>query len=248
MISAIAGRELRSLFLSPLAWSLLSVASFILAWLFLVQMESFVQIQPQLKAGSATLGVSDLVIAPLMDSAGLIFLLLTPLLSMRLLSEEYRNGTIRLLFASPLPASHIVLGKYLAQLVLCLPLLLITALMPLSLLLGSEIDIGRTLAALFGLTLLVACYSAVGLLMSSLTEQPAVAAIATYGVLLLLWMLNRSHTDEVSALFDWLSLTGHYRPFISGVVRSGDVAYFLILILASLLLTHHQLEYRRSER
>jgi len=247
VILAVAGRELRALFLSPLAWSLLGVACFILAWLFLVQIESFLQIQPQLNAGRSELGVTDLVIAPLFEAAGLLFLLLTPLLTMRLLSEEYRSGTIRLLFSSPLPLYQVVLGKYLAQLGLFLLLLLLTALMPLSLLLGSAIDLGRVAAALLGLFLLLASYAAIGLLLSSLTAQPAVAAVTTYGVLLLLWILNISRSDEPGQVLQWLSLAEHYRPFISGLVRSGDIAYFLLLTGSCLWLAGHHLERRRSE-
>lgn len=247
MILAVAGRELRALFLSPLAWSLLGVASFILAWLFLVQIESFMQLQSELNATRSELGVTDLVIAPLFDAAGLLFLLLTPLLTMRLLSEEYRSGTIRLLFSSPLPLYQIVLGKYLAQLGLFLLLLAITALMPLSLLLGSGIDLGRVAAALLGLFLLLASYAAIGLFLSSLTAQPAVAAVTTYGVLLLLWILNISRSSEPGLVLQWLSLTSHYRPFISGLVRSSDVAYFLLLSGSCLWMATHQLEQRRDE-
>lgn len=245
MIRVVAGRELRALFLSPLAWSLLGVAMLILAWLFLVQIESFMQLQPKLVAGASELGVTDLIIAPLFDSGAMILLLLTPLLTMRLLCDEYRSGTIRLLFSSPVTSTQIVLGKYLAMLGVFSLLLLLTALMPLSLLLGGTLDIGRLIAALLGLGLLLAGYSAIGLLFSSLTEQPAVAAIGTYGLLLFLWIVNLSGSDDRSGLFEWLSLSSHYRPFLDGLVRSGDLAYFLLLIIGSLLMTIHRLESRR---
>lgn len=245
MIRTVASRELRALFLSPLAWSLLGVAMLILAWLFLVQIESFMQLQPKLIAGASELGVTDLVIAPLFDSGAMILLLLTPLLTMRLLCDEYRSGTIRLLFSSPLSSTQIALGKYLAVLGVFGLLLLLAALMPLSLLLGGALDLGRLAAALFGLGLLLACYGAIGLFLSSMTEQPAVAAISTYGLLLFLWIVNLSGTDDRSSLFEWLSLSSHYRPFLDGVVRSGDLAYFLLLIAGSLLMTIHRLESRR---
>ncbi|WP_275097372.1 ABC transporter permease [Sedimenticola hydrogenitrophicus] len=245
MIRAVAGRELRALFLSPLAWSLLGVAMIILAWLFLVQIESFMQLQPKLIAGASELGVTDLVVAPLFDSGAMVLLLLTPLLTMRLLSEEQRSGTIRLLFSAPISTAQIVLGKYLAMLGVFGLLLLLIALLPLSLLLGGTLDLGRLAATLLGMGLLLACYSAIGLFLSSLTEQPAVAAISSYGLLLFLWIVNLSGSDDRSGLFEWLSLTSHYRPFLDGVVRSGDLAYFLLLIIASLLMAIHHLESRR---
>lgn len=245
MIRVIAGRELRALFLSPLAWSLLGVAMIILAWLFLVQIESFMQLQPQLVAGASELGVTDLVIAPLFDSGAMVLLLLTPLLTMRLLSEEQRSGTLRLLFSAPISTAQIVLGKYLAMLGVFGLLLLLIALLPLSLLLGGTLDLGRLAATLLGMGLLLACYSAIGLFLSSLTGQPAVAAISSYGLLLFLWIVNLSGSEDRSGLFEWLSLTSHYRPFLDGVVRSGDLAYFLLLIVASLLMAIHHLESRR---
>jgi ABC-2 type transport system permease protein len=245
VIRVIAGRELRALFLSPLAWSLLGVAMIILAWLFLVQIESFMQLQPQLVAGASELGVTDLVIAPLFDSGAMVLLLLTPLLTMRLLSEEQRSGTLRLLFSAPISTAQIVLGKYLAMLGVFGLLLLLIALLPLSLLLGGTLDLGRLAATLLGMGLLLACYSAIGLFLSSLTGQPAVAAISSYGLLLFLWIVNLSGSEDRSGLFEWLSLTSHYRPFLDGVVRSGDLAYFLLLIVASLLMAIHHLESRR---
>uniref|UniRef100_UPI003D0C42F2 ABC transporter permease subunit n=1 Tax=Sedimenticola sp. TaxID=1940285 RepID=UPI003D0C42F2 len=234
------------LFLSPLAWSLLAVALIIHAWLFLVQIENFMQIQPKLLAGSSELGVTDLIVAPLFDSSAMILLLLTPLLTMRLLSEEYRSGTIRLLLSSPITTAQVVLGKYLAALAVYALLLLLIALMPLSLLMGGSLDLGRLAAACLGLALLLAGYCAIGLFLSSLTEQPAVAAVGSYGLLLLLWVVSLSGSVDRSGLFQWLSLTGHYRPFLNGVVRSGDLIYFLLLILAALLMTIHRLEGRRG--
>lgn len=245
MIRTVAGRELRALFLSPLAWSLLGVAMLLLAWLFLVQIEGFMRLQPKLVAGASELGVTDLVVAPLFDTGAMILLLLTPLLTMRLLCDEYRSGTIRLLLSAPLSSSRIVLGKYLAALGVFGLLLLLVALMPLSLLLGGSLDMGRLIAALFGLGLLLACYAAIGLWLSSLTEQPAVAAIGTYGGLLFLWMVNLTGSGEQSRLFEWLSLSSHYRPFLDGLVRSSDIAYFLLLIGGSLVMTIHRLERRR---
>ncbi|MCW8948511.1 MAG: ABC transporter permease subunit [Sedimenticola sp.] len=241
MILTLSARELRSLFQSPLAWSLLGVITLIHAWLFLVQIESYLKIQASLVARSSELGVTDLIIAPLFDSSAMVMLLITPLLTMRLLSEEYRTGTIQLLLSSPISPRQIIIGKYLALLGILSVSLLITAMLPFSLLLGAEIDIGRVLASLLGLFLLLASYGAVGLLLSSLTEQPAVAAVSSYGVLLFLWIINLSNQ---SSLFDWLSLASHYRHFLSGLVSTGDISYFLLIIAACLMMTLQQLEQR----
>ena len=245
---AIFLRELRSLFLSPLAWVLLGVMQLILAWLFLVQLEQFLQVQPRLAGLAAAPGVTDLMAIPLLDSASLIMMLLIPLLSMRLFSEEYRNNTFRLLLSAPVSLTRIVLGKYLALAAVLLIMLLFTALMPLSLLSGSELDLGKLAAGLLGLALELALFGAIGLFLSSLTERPAVAAAGTYGLLLFLWILNMAagSEGEGSALFSWLSPVTHFRGLLSGLVQSSDLAYFLLLIAAFLILTVHRLEGRRS--
>lgn len=242
----IALRELRSLFFSPLAWVLIGVTQFILAWLFLIQLEEFLQVQPQLATLEQPPGVGDLVISPLLESAAVILMLLTPLLSMRLLSEEYRSGTIDLLLSSPITTWRILLGKYLSLLLLFLVILALVAAMPLSLLLGGTLDIGRLGAGLLGLGLLLAAFAAIGLLLSSLTDQPMVAAVSSYGLLLFLWIINLAGSGEGSELFAWLSLSSHYQRMLTGLVHGSDIVYYLLLIITCLSLANHRLESRRT--
>ena len=190
MILTIAARELRSLFLSPLAWAILAVTQFILAWLFLAQIDTWMTLQPRLAAIEGAPGVADIVVAPLLANAATVLLLITPLITMRSLSDEYRGRTISLLFSAPVSMTEIVLGKYLGTLGFFLVLLIMLALMPLSLLVGTDLDMGKLAAGLLGLALLLATFAAIGLYMSSLTEQPVVAAVTTFGLLLLLWIIG----------------------------------------------------------
>jgi ABC-2 type transport system permease protein len=217
----------------------------ILAWLFLVQIEQFLQIQPRLATLANAPGVTDLVVIPLLDSAALIIMLLIPLLSMRLISEEYRGNTISLLLSAPISLTRIVLGKYLALLAMLGAMLLLTALMPLSLLVGSQLDLGKLAAGLLGLGLELALFGTIGLFISSLTARPAVAAAGTYGLLLFLWIIDLAAGTEGSGLFSWLSPAHHYHQLLSGLIRSSDLVYFLLLSSAFLLLTIHRLERRR---
>ena len=249
MILAIAGRELRSMFCSPLAWSLAAVMQLLLAWLFLVQLEEYLQIQPKLATLESPPGITELVVAPLLNSIAVFSLLITPLLSMRLLSEEYRNGTLDLLLSSPLSMSRIVIGKYLALLTLFGLLLSLFSLMPLALLLGGSLDLGRLASGLLGLMLLLAAFAAVGLFLSSLTSQPSVAAVASYGVLLLLWIINLAGAGKEGAatLFSWISLSSHFQHLLSGLVNSADLAYYLLLIGLCLALTIRRLDSRRLQ-
>lgn len=248
MILTIATRELRSLFLSPLAWSLLAVTQFILAWLFLVQMDSFLQIQPRLAGMEGAPGLTDLVAAPLLGDAAIIVLLLVPVLSMRLISEELRSGTFSLLLSAPASMTQIVLGKYLGLLGMLAVILLLTAAMPLSLLVGGALDLGKLAAGLLGLGLVLAASAAVGLFMSSLSPQPAIAAVGTYGLLLFLWLINLAAgaEGEGSALFAWLSMATHFERLLSGLVRSSDLIYYLLFIVGFLILSIRRLDGLRT--
>ena len=232
MIFTIAGRELRSLFLSPLAWSILAVTLFILAYLFLTQIETYLSLQPRLAAIEGAPGVADIVIAPLFADAAMVLLLITPLITMRTISEERRNRTLSLLFSAPVSMTEIVLGKYLGVLSFFLILLGLLTLMPLSLLVGTDLDIGKLVAGLLGLTLVVAAFAAIGLYMSSLTEQPTVAAVTTFGLLLLLWIIDwAGNTDTGSSnTLAQLSMLRHYEPLLKGLFNSADVAYYLLII------------------
>ena len=233
MILTIAARELRSLFLSPLAWSILAVTLFILAYLFLSQIEAYINLQPRLAALEGAPGVADIVVAPLFADAAIVLLLITPLVTMRVLSEERRSGTISLLFSAPLSMTEIVIGKYLGVLSFFLILLALLALMPLSLLAGSELDMSKLAAGMLGLVLVVAAFTAIGVYMSALTEQPTVAAVTTFGLLLLLWIIDwagNSQMDESNALA-YLSMLRHYEPLLKGLFSSADVAYYLLVIL-----------------
>ena len=249
MIFTIAARELRSLFLSPLAWTILAVVQFILAYLFLAQIDGYLALQPRLAAIEGAPGVSDIIVAPLLADAGIILLLITPLMTMRVLSEERRNRTLTLLFSAPVSMTEIIIGKYLGILAFFLILLGLLALMPLSLLLGTNLDLGKLAAGLLGLSLLLAAFSAIGLFMSSLTEQPTVAAISTFGLLLLLWIIDWAGNsgNETSGLFAYLSMLRHYETLLNGLFNSTDVAYYLLLTVMFLGLSIRRMDADRLQ-
>ncbi|MCP3672384.1 MAG: ABC transporter permease subunit [Gammaproteobacteria bacterium] len=246
---AIALRELRSIFRSPLAWTLLAVVQFILAWIFLVQVEEFIQIQPRLAKLATAPGITDLVATPLLNTASLIIMFLIPLMSMRLFSDEYRSGTFSLLLSAPVSMTAIVLGKYLALIIFLSILLVVTAAMPLSLLLGGTLDLGKLSAGLLGLELALAGFAAIGLFFSSITSRPTVAATGTYGLLLFLWIINMASGSggHSSALFAWISPISHLQNMFSGLVSSADLAYFLLLSISFLALSIRRLDSRRTQ-
>lgn len=249
MILNIALRELRNMFLSPLAWTVLAVTQLILAWIFLSQIDVFFSLQEELATLDNAPGVTDLVVAPVLEIASVILLMISPLLTMRLISEERRNGTLSLLLSAPLSTSEIVLGKFLGIILFYLILIAMVSLMPLSLLLGTELDLGKLAAGLLGLVLLMSAFAAAGLFLSSLTANPVVAAISTFGLLLLLWMLERNTGDNSTiSAFSYVSLTHHIGPFLRGLVNSVDLAYFALFIITFLLLAIRQMDAQRLQR
>lgn len=250
MIGTIAARELRGLFLSPLAWAILAAVQLILGYLFLVQVEVFLQWQGRLASIEGAPGLTEIVAAPLFRTAAVVLLLVVPLLTMRLLSEERRTRTIVLLLSAPVSMTDIVLGKFLGLMAFLAVLVGLIALMPLSLLVGGTLDPGLFASGLLGLLLVVSSFTAAGLFLSAVTEQPTVAAVSTFGLLLLLWILDwagSGGTETPSALLGHLSLLTHYDSLLRGVFDTRDVAYYLLFIFTFLTLAVRRLDADRLQ-
>jgi ABC-2 type transport system permease protein len=250
MILTIASREFRSLFLSPMAWTILAILQFILAFLFLSQVEAFTALQPKLAGIEGAPGLTDIIVAPLFGNAGIILLLVTPLLTMRLICEERRNKTMALLLSAPVSNIDIILGKYLGILGLMLLMTVLITLMPLSLLSGGELDLGKLFANVLALLLLVTAFTATGLFMSCIAGHPTIAAMGTFGILLLLWILDwtTGMDDHRSELFEYLSILRHFQNIQSGLISSADVGYFFLFISGFILLSIRSLDNDRLQK
>lgn len=243
-ICAIATHEMRRLFKSPLAWTILGVVEFLLAMFFLLLLSEFMNPAPW----NTGRGVTEIVVTGLFQISGIIVLLVTPFITMRIFSEERRNGTMSLLLSSPVSLTEMVVGKYLGLLGFCLVLLGLIALMPLSLFLGTPVDFLLLLSGLFGLILLIASFTAIGMFISTLTGQPSAAAIMTFGVLFVLWMINlaaNTGNETTREVLSYLSLLNHYNNLIIGAVNSVDVIYYLIVILTFITLSIWRLDAER---
>jgi len=238
MINTIAIHEFKSLFLSPLAWTVLAILQAILAYIFLTQVETFNLIQPKLATIEGAPGLTDIVVIPLFSNAAIILLLVTPLLTMRLICEDRRNKTLSLLMSAPISSADIIIGKYLGSLGLLLILVVLITLMPLSLLVGCELDMGKLFSNLLALMLLVTAFTSTGLFMSTIAGHPTVAAMGTFGVLLLLWILDwtTSMNDQRSELLEYLSILRHFQNLQSGQLNTADICYFLLFTLSFLFL------------
>ena len=183
MVITLAQRELRTLFVSPLAWSILAITQLILAFIFAALVEGYLVSQPQLMMLENVPGVTERIVAPLYGAAAWVMMMIVPLLTMRIVSEERRHHSLTLLLSAPVSMTEIIIGKFLGVLLFLIIMTSLLSLMPLSLLLAGTLDLGHFASILIALILLIASFSALGLFLSTLTMQPTVAAIGTYGAL-----------------------------------------------------------------
>jgi len=241
VILTIAGKELRRLFISPLAWVILAFLQFVLANVFLSHLADFVQLQPQLAMMPAAPGLTAMVVTPTFGTAIIVLLMVTPLLSMRLIAEERRNQTLPFLMSAPVSITQIVLGKFVGLLAFLLLGVGLLVVMAASLYSGGKLSLGLLAGNLLGLLLVCGCFASVGLYLSSLTSHPLVAGVGTLAVLLGLWLIDISASDPGSALHS-LSLIRHFETFSRGTVALNDAAYYVVLIALFLLLTIRRLD------
>jgi ABC-2 type transport system permease protein len=155
-----------------------------------------------------------------------------------------------LLLSAPVSNIDIILGKYLGILGLMLLMTMLITLMPLSLLSGGELDLGKLFANILALLLLVTAFTATGLFMSCIAAHPTIAAMGTFGILLLLWILDwtTGMDDQRSELFEYLSILRHFQNIQSGLISSVDVSYFFLFITGFILLSIRSLDNDRLQK
>jgi ABC-2 type transport system permease protein len=229
------------MFKSPLAWVILAIVQFLLAIFFLILLNQFMSPIPWL----AGRGLTEIIVVGLLQIAGIVILMITPFITMRLFSEERGTGTIQLLFSSPVSITELVLGKYLGTLYFLLIMLALIALIPFSLYLGTKLDFGQLCSGLLGLFLLMSSFAAIGMFVSTLTNQVSVAAIMTFGVLFMLWILNlaaNTGSEITMAFISYLSLLNHYNNLLNGIFNSIDVIYYLLISTVFVILSIWRLD------
>jgi len=243
MSLVIARNELRRLFVQPLAWTLLAAVLGVLAYFFLLTLQGFLVVMPKIAGNPTAPGVTDLVALPLLRAIASVLLLIVPLLGMRAFAGDRQSGALPLLLASGLSDARIVLGKYLGLIAFLVILILLALAMPLSLQVGTALDLARLAAAAFGLVLFTGALAALAVCASSYAQQPAVAAGFALVLNLLLWMLDAGARYEgVSSDFvNYLALPTHLEPFLHGIVASVDIVYFVLLSTVALALATRRL-------
>lgn len=246
-ILVIFKKELKSYFASPIAYLLLAIFAVIFGFFFYSATRFFVLqgMQMQMMGRGMPMDVNEYVIRPLLTNASVIGLFLIPMITMRLYAEEKRSGTIELLMTSPVRDLEIVLGKWLAALVLYLSILAISGINISILFAFGRPDWKPILVGYLGLLLQGGCLLAIGIFISTMTRNQIIAGGATFAVCLMLWVLDWVSAYDQSAwakVVAYLSVVTHFEPFAKGVIDSKDVIFYLSMIFFGLFLTARSVE------
>ena len=243
---AVFQRELKAYFSSILAWILTAIYLFIVGVILSLSIEDFADMSMAAMRGMGQSNVMEQLVPPLMTTMGFLLLFFLPLLTMRLFAEERRSGTLDLLLTYPLTEAQILGGKFLAALSVMGMMLAFT--LSGFLLLGRMTPVEWPVLGIgyLGLVLMGGAFLAFGMWASSLTSSQLVAAVVTYGGLLMLWIL--SGVDRSGALKEKvgdLSALAHLSNMTKGVLDTQDLVYFLALTALFLFLTARVLESRK---
>lgn len=248
---AIFRKETANFFVSPIAYAV--TASFLLISGFFfwanVSFMSLVSLQAANNPMIAErINLTDVVIRPLVQNMSIVLLFVMPLMTMRLFSEEKKSGTIELLLTYPVTDLAVLFGKYLASTLLLL-IMLVSTLPFLVLLFGiGSPDPGTLLSGYLGLLLMGAAFMALGIFISSLTENQIVAAAVSFGAALLFWILSWSSAlsgEKAGAVLRQLSILEHLESFNKGILALSDLSFFVLFIAFFLFLTLRSLETHR---
>jgi ABC-2 type transport system permease protein len=243
----ICRKEMGSYFTSPVAYLLLTMFALIFGFFFWNALGFFVfeGMEMQMRGQQFPMNLNEQIIRPLLSNVSVIGLFFIPMITMRLFAEEKRTGTIELLATSPVRDLEIILGKWLAAVGLYCCLLLFTALNFAFLFRFGNPDWRQLAAGYLGLLLQAGALLAIGTFISTLTKNQIIAGAATFGVCLLLWVLEWVSAYETTAwsrVLSYMSIITHFESFARGTFDSKDVVFYITVIFLGLFFTARSLE------
>ncbi len=251
-VFTIVGKELRSYFVSPVAYVVLTGFLLLGGWFFFNLLSRFnlllsLYLQMQQQGGDAAnrLNLNDYVVSPLMHNLAIVLVILVPMITMRAYAEEKKGGTYELLLTSPVRTGEIVLGKFLASFIFICIMIGLTGVYPAILMKFGNPETGVIFSGYLGLILLATVFVSVGLLTSSLTENQIIAAVSGLVATLLLYIIGwpaETAGDILGPLLRYLSVTEHFAEMVRGIINTRSLVYFLSLISLALFLTQRSVE------
>ncbi len=247
---AIAYKELRAYFLSPIAYVVLAGFLLIMGFMFwnmLAQFSRFVAIYSSMQRPDLMdqMNLNDMVMTPLLANMVVVFILIMPLITMRLFAGERAEGTDELLLTSPISTLEIALGKFLGASLFLLVLLALAFVFPAVLIYFGDPEIPRIFSGYLALALIGMSAIALGLFTSTLTDSQIVAGVLAGGLLLLLLLVSwpaDAVGENMGAVLRYLSMTDHSGELMRGLVRLQDILYYVSLIAVGLFLSQRSLE------
>lgn len=247
----IAKKELRTYFTSPIAYVVMTVFLVLVGFFFYSLMywfnaQSMQMAQNQYYANQ--ININQMLFSPLFHNISIILLLMLPLLTMRLFAEEKKIGTEELLYTSPISVGEIILGKFIASLLVLVAMLALTGLLAVFTFLYGNPELAPVLMGYLGLFLLGASFIAIGLFFSSLTDNQIVAAVLTFGSLLLFWIISwasNAATGFWKEVLNYVSIFQHFDNLTQGILDTTDVVYYISFAFFGLFLTHTVIQSRR---
>jgi ABC-2 type transport system permease protein len=246
--TAVFRRELYTFFASPIFYVVGTIFLILSGYFFYNSVAYFSLISFQAAQNpqmGGQVNLNEMVVKPLFDDMSIILLLIVPLLTMRLLAEEKKNGTIELLLTYPIREIAVLLGKYLATLLVILVLLAVTVIYMFLLAGFGRLEWGPVLTGYGGLVLLAASFVALGLFASALTQNQVIAAVIGFGALLMFWIIGWIGSvagPMVNQAVHYLSLLDHLEPFSNGVLDTRDLMYFFNFSVFFIFLTLRYLD------
>ncbi len=249
-ILAIAQKELRSYFASPIAYLVIGFFSLLYGYFFAVMLSYFVRagLNAGQMGGPQVLNINQDMLRPVLQNVTVLLLFVLPAMTMRTYSEERRSGTIELLLTSPLSDFQIIMGKFLGALGLYSVMIGVTLIHILVLFIYGSPEWKPIVTSYLGLLLLGGSFLSVGLFISTLTTNQIVAYISTFSVFLLLWVVSWIGSFTTGLLTDvtaYLSITEHFDDFSKGIIDTTHVIYYLSLISFGLFLTARSVDTER---
>jgi ABC-2 type transport system permease protein len=245
-IITICQKEIKSYFVSPIAYALMAIYAIVSGFFTYVAVGYFLDRSIGAAAGrGGPMDVNEWVIRPVIMNVGVISLFLIPMITMRLFAEEKRSGTIELLITSPIRDYEIVLGKWLGALAMYACILSLTVVNLSVLFLFGSPDWRPIATGFLGMLLQGGCLLSIGAFLSNTTKNQILAGAATFGVSLLMWTFDwftGFKSDAWAKVLAYLSLTAHFEPFSKGVIDSKDVIFYVSVIVLGLFLTTRSLE------
>ena len=249
-VFALAMREFRAYFATPLGWVCLAawllVTGFFFAWG--MDLYSDVSLQTASSPYGEPLDFEAYMVAPFFGNWAVVLIFLCPALSMRLFAEDRRQGSFALLQTSGLSSAQLVIGKYVGGMAFLAVAFLATLHYPLLMLRWADPDLGILFANYFGLYLLAASFMAVGLVASSMTRNQVLALLSSFAVLMVCWIMGLGEGALDHGWRDWVadvSMLPHVQAMLRGVIRGEDLVYFFSLIPLLLLAAQQRLELER---